>query len=338
MDQDDVCITIKKPTLRSHPKLLVTGELPKYLSFFLGYIPGVKIDDDDLVWVPREPRLLELLLRDIPPPVQLSDTVRTWYDATLKYEKKRVALTKLEDIVVPGVDERLTAFQRVGVNFVLNNKRCILADDVGMGKTAQVLEAIELSERQQCVLVICTNSAKWWWKDEIEKWFPGQDRFVVEAATRRDDILRFQETQGFLIINWELVRLLPQLKNKPWHWIVADEAHRLKNHTTQTWKHVNGLITQRLVLLTATPISNAPSDLWALLHLLYSAKYPSYKRFYEMYVNYTVDRNGFNKINRAKPTRNVELLQREIAPMMLRRDKDTYRSTLPPQNKVSHYS
>jgi len=294
---------------------------------------GIKTDDE-ISWVPKEPRLLELLLRDLPPPVLLSKDTRAWYESAIAYETRSIKLTKLSDIQIPGVDERLRAFQRVGVNYLLNTQRCILADDVGMGKTAQAIEAIELSKYHDRVLIICTNSAKWWLRDEIEKWFPCQERTVVEAATRQADLERYLTTKGFLIINWELLRLLPQLKKIVWHWIVADEAHRLKNHKTQFWKYLNGLLTRRLVLLTASPISNEPADLWALLHLLHPTRYPSYWRFYEMYVNYYFDKNGYKKVNRSKPVRNIELLQREIAPVLLRRDKEGYRSTMPPQNKV----
>jgi len=333
MPQSDVYISVARPTPRSSLKLRITGEIPQHLGFFLRYLQGAKLDED-ILWLPREPRLLELLLRDIPSNVLLSTDVQTWYEDLLVREQKSVALTKLDNIQVPGIDKRLRAFQQVGVNFILKNKRCILADDVGMGKTAQVLEAIELSKNHQRILVICTNSAKWWWKDEVEKWFPGQHRTVVEAATRQETMQRYKEINGFLIINWELVRLMPQLQQYVWHWVVADEAHRLKNHKTQVWKHVNGLLTQRIVMLTASPISNEPADLWALLHLLYPKQYPSYRRFYGMYVNSYLDMNGYVKINRAKPVRNVELLQREIAPVLLHRDKEGYRSTLPPQNKV----
>jgi len=294
---------------------------------------GVKTDGD-VAWVPKEPRLLELLLRDLPPPVQLSEDTKAWYKSTIEYETKSIQLTKLSDIRIPGVDTRLKAFQRVGVNYLLKTRRCILADDVGMGKTAQAIEAIELSGNNDRVLIICTNSAKWWLRDEIEKWFPGQNRNVVEAATRQADLERYLTTKGFLIINWELLRLIPQLKKVVWQWIVADEAHRVKNHKTKFWKHLNGLLTRRLVLLTASPISNNPADLWALLHLLQPTRYPSYWRFYEMYVNYYLDKNGYKKVSRSKPVRNVELLHREIAPVLLRRDKEGYRSTLPPQNKT----
>jgi len=325
-------ISLAKPTPRSTVKFHVQGTLPPVLSAFLERVSGVKIEDDD-AWVPKEPRLLELLLRDVDS-VHLNEEVRTWYETLLTYERKSIALTKLEDMSSLDVDERLVAYQRVGVNFILKTRRCILADDSGMGKTAQAIEAIELSEEHKRILIVCTNSAKWWWKDEIEKWFPGQDRVVVEAATRKDDFQAYQETQGFLIINWELVRLMPELRGLAWRWIVADEAHKLKNRSTKTWKGVNSLMTRRLLLLTASPISNEPADLWALLHLLYPDRYRSYQRFYELYVNYFIARSGYRKINRSNPVRNVDLLQREIAPILLRRDWQGYRDTLPPQNKV----
>lgn len=334
IDSRAVLVGGGRRTGRSRPQLRIDGDLPYLLEQSLMQIPGIRHTSGRL-WLPKEPRLLELLLRELPSAaVHVTDDVRKWYNQILKAEKKRVALTLLEDIDLPGVDDRLRSFQRVGVNFILQSKRCILADDIGLGKTAQILEAIRRSEWHHRILVVCTNSSKWWWREEIEKWFPGQLRVVVEAATREDDLQRYGDRAGFLIINWALVRLIPELKRWSWHWIVADEAHYLKNRKTQRWAHFKELVTRNLVMLTGTPIANMPADLWALLHLLRPEMYPSYWRFYEMYVNYYTDWHGYKKINRANSVRNADLLQREIAPILLRRSKEKYRETLPPQNKV----
>jgi SNF2 family DNA or RNA helicase len=277
--------------------------------------------------------MLELILRDAPANVQIADDVRDWYNGILETERTSIMLSQLTDIPIAGVDHRLMSYQRVGVNFLIRHKRCILADDVGLGKTAQVLEAMEAINTQGRVLIICTNSSKYWWREEIEKWFPGKSRIVIESAKRNALFADFKREAEFLIINWEAVRLMPELKQVPWQWIVADEAHRLKDRNTIVRNAVNALHSNRIVLVTATPVVNMPADLWSLLNLLYPERYPSYWRFYEMYVNYTIGWHGYKEINRDAPVRNPELLQRELAPVMLRRTRTQYRKTLPPQYK-----
>lgn len=322
-------------TTKSQISLVVEGweHLPYKFRMYVESIPGVRTQQD-IVYLPREPRMLELLLEDYKDKFTLSNGVRTWYNEILKTEAAQVSRTKLDDIDIPETDTRLRPYQRVGVNFILRNRRCILADDIGLGKTAQAIEAIEHSAANTRILVVCPNTSKWWWKDEIEKWYPGQARIVVEAKTRAANVEQYKKQDGFLIINWALVRLMPYLKQRSWNWVIADEAHRLSNRTTQRWVHFKQLRTQRLLFLTGTPVHNSPADLWALLHLLFPDKYTSYWRFYEMYVNYKEDWHGYKKIDRADPIRNKSLLQREVAPIMLQRKKEDFRNTLPPQNKV----
>lgn len=322
-------------TNRSQLSLVVTGwnELPYQLRSFVESIPGVRARND-VAYIPRDPRMLELLLHAHQDIMQLSDGVRYWYNLILRTEKAKVARTLLEDIDLPGTDTRLRPYQRVGVNFILRNRRCILADDIGLGKTAQAIEAIEHAPVNKRVLVICPNTSKWWWSEEIDEWYPNQFRVVVEAKTRQADLKRYGDREGFLIINWALVRLMPELSRYIWHWVIADEAHRLSNRKTQRWAHFKNLIAKRMVFLTGTPIHKSPADLWALLHLLFPNRYTSYWRFFEMYVNYRDGWHGYKEIDRADPVRNKELLQREIAPIMIQRSKDKYRTTLPPQDKT----
>ena len=63
------------------------------------------------------------------------------------------------------------AHQSEAVEFLLKNRRCILADDMGVGKT---LSAI-LAARGRTI-VLCKSSLKANWLREIKTAFPGTDR------------------------------------------------------------------------------------------------------------------------------------------------------------------
>lgn len=54
-----------------------------------------------------------------------------------------------------------------------------------------------------------------------------------------------------------------------WRYIVLDEGHTVKNHTSLTSKSLQGLKAEYRLILTGTPLQNNLSELWSLLHWLY---------------------------------------------------------------------
>jgi len=84
-------ISFQKPSPKATYKLTIAGELPIPLMTFLLGISGVK-HLQGLWYLPKEPRMLEILLRDVPAPIELSDEVKLWYNNILSEEQQGVAL------------------------------------------------------------------------------------------------------------------------------------------------------------------------------------------------------------------------------------------------------
>src|SRR5690606_39219505 len=131
-----------------------------------------------------------------------------------RIERNRVQmleLKELEDVElnVPFAD-KLRNYQRVGANFLSTTGKCILADDMGTGKTLQAITACEELGAER-VLVICPNSLKWNWYEEIGKWTDSKAVVVDGARAKREKVI--QEFQGmYLIINYESMRLHEELQ------------------------------------------------------------------------------------------------------------------------------
>lgn len=53
-----------------------------------------------------------------------------------------------------------------------------------------------------------------------------------------------------------------------WHYIVIDEAHKIKNEESQLSQVVRKLSTECKLLLTGTPLQNNLHELWSLLNFL----------------------------------------------------------------------
>lgn len=221
----------------------------------------------------------------------------------------RLATTVVD---VSGLVPGLYPFQQAGAQFLIAANDAILADPVGSGKTIQAIAAARATNNIPG-LVICPNSMKRTWAREIKKWWPGVPVFVPEgsAAKRSKTILESADQNGFVILNWEAVRLhsalagygsialtekekqIKELNRVPFKLVIADEAHRLKDpkskQTRAVWKVAHGPTVQTRWALTGTPLVNKPDTLWPILHFLNKEEWPSKVQFIDRYCQ-----TGFN--------------------------------------------
>jgi SNF2 family DNA or RNA helicase len=83
-------------------------------------------------------------------------------------------------------DEDLFPHQRAGVAFLSTAKRALLADEPGLGKTAQAIRALKrLQDNGEDVfpaLIVCPNTLKKNWAREFEKWWPGVKTQVIKGS------------------------------------------------------------------------------------------------------------------------------------------------------------
>jgi SWI/SNF-related matrix-associated actin-dependent regulator 1 of chromatin subfamily A len=167
--------------------------------------------------------------------------------------------------------------QEEGIKFLLKNKKCILADDMGLGKTLQSIVAA-LEVRAERVLVVCPSSLKINWMREIQNfcedvsiikgkhWDP--DRFTI---INYDILKNFHtiEERGKKYEDWELRREIVEFNPDL---IILDEAHFVKNHKSIRGKILKDISkrfkTERVWLLTGTPIANRPMDYFNLLSII----------------------------------------------------------------------
>jgi SNF2 family DNA or RNA helicase len=108
--------------------------------------------------------------------------------------------------------------QRAGVEFLATAKRALLADEPGLGKTAQAIRALsrlhEKGEDVFPVLVVCPNTLKKNWEREFAQWWPGIRVQVIGGTSvqrrKQFDPLINPEYEGpkphVLVINWESLR------------------------------------------------------------------------------------------------------------------------------------
>jgi len=92
------------------------------------------------------------------------------------------------------------------------------------------------------------------------------------------------------VTSFEGVRIcLSALRKVKWHYIVIDEAHKLKNDESQISKVIRKLETDRKLLLTGTPLQNNLKELWSLLNFLLPEIFDSSDLFDNWFENYEIE-------------------------------------------------
>jgi hypothetical protein len=147
----------------------------------------------------------------------------------------------------------------------------LLADEPGLGKTAQALLAAEAANAYP-LLVVVPNVVKTNWAREAARWTPHRPATVVQGDGENAD--------GFadiVVLNYEVLdRHMGWLGDFGFRGMVVDEAHFIKNRTSQRSQHVLALsdrIRSRmarplLMALTGTPLINDIEDFRAIWQFL----------------------------------------------------------------------
>ena len=147
----------------------------------------------------------------------------------------------------------------------------LLADEPGLGKTAQALLAAQAADAYP-LLVVVPNVVKANWAHEAELWTPGHPATVIHGNGETID--------GFadiVVVNYEVLdRHVGWLGDLGFRGMVVDEAHFIKNKTSQRSQHVLQLAERirtrtpnpLLMALTGTPLINDIEDFKAIWQFL----------------------------------------------------------------------
>ncbi|KAF3937496.1 hypothetical protein ABW19_dt0201046 [Dactylella cylindrospora] len=177
----------------------------------------------------------------------------------------------------------------------------ILADAMGLGKTLTTLAAIayskdksqEFSEQsstsehqwtKSTLVVLPSRQVLDVWDSEIKRRFQPHTMAVGHfhgdrRAKSSKDLLQYDvvlTTYHTLAADWKGRKVLQSLQ---WFRVVLDEAHWIRNQSTQLFKAAEHLKAERRWCLTGTPIQNSLHDLRSLLKFLRHAPFSSAKQF-----------------------------------------------------------
>ncbi len=168
-------------------------------------------------------------------------------------------------------------YQQYAINFITHNPITAVLLDMGMGKTAITLMAIDYLMYEYFeivkVLVICPLRVTRTWRDEVNKWeqLSGY-RLSIVTGTVAQRKKALAADADIYIINRENVPWLVDKSGVPFDFdmVVIDELSSFKNHQTARYKALMKVrpFIKRIVGLTGTPASQGLMDLFAEFKVL----------------------------------------------------------------------
>ncbi len=202
---------------------------------------------------------------------------------------------------------------------------CCLADDMGLGKTIQMLAAL-LRHKQRAdkeppstpSLLVVPASLIGNWMAEADRFAPALKVLVAHPSDAAYALLgeqakapaRLLRDVDLVITTYGMVARLEWLKQRPWQWVILDEAQAIKNPSARQTRAVKQLRGLARVALTGTPVENRLGDLWSIFDFLNPGLLGSATRF-----------KAFAKSLESREQARYAPLRKLVAPYILRRMK-----------------
>ncbi len=234
-----------------------------------------------------------------------------------------------------GFNGTLRGYQREGLGWLQFLQRFgfggCLADDMGVGKTAQVLALLEtrreLRKMQQLSkpsIAVVPKSLVFNWRQEAERFTP-QLRVVDHTGLDRD-VGQIANCDLVLTTYGTLRRDIAELQEIAFDYVILDEAQAVKNAQTDSAKAVRLLRGDHRLAMSGTPVENHIGELWSLFEFLNPGLLGASSLFK------AIGTNG-----RSIDDATLAIIQRGVRPFILRRTKEDVARDLPTKTEQTIY-
>ena len=196
-------------------------------------------------------------------------------------------------------------YQVEAVAKAVGNKRWLLLDDTGLGKTWEAIMVHKLSCPIGRVLIVtpaimCLN-----WMREYDKRYPkhmsighitkGINSKMSGPERERQNIARMAQIQ---VVSYGLVKEIPV--EPKYDLIILDEVHRCQSPTTQWSKHIKDLVranpASQILGLSATPMPDKPIQFWNIADIIWPERFGKQKHLHDKYVAWKFAIRYSNKV------------------------------------------
>lgn len=222
-----------------------------------------------------------------------------------------------------NIGRKLKQHQKDGIKFLLTNKKCVLADSMGLGKTSTAAVSAICTNVEK-VLIICPASVKSTWKRELMYYVDKDDITIVNGhnwdKSTKFTIINYDILDNFYTVPTEKIaeeveeydsngniikRLVLKTKKSTkksvieecmknsrlfqenFGCVIVDEVHRMVNNKSIRYQVIDDLFKRTRptfrFLLTGTPMTNKPMNLYHILKLINADITDDYRFYVKRY-------------------------------------------------------
>jgi SNF2 family DNA or RNA helicase len=222
----------------------------------------------------------------------------------------------------------LYEYQKEGLKWLqycsLNKIGGILADQMGLGKTAQIIALVAwIIERKilKNILIVVPSTLLENWKREFMFFAPSLKPYLHHGAIRSGSI-ELLTNESIVITSYSMIINDQYLFNKiKWGAIILDEASLIKNPNSERRISLSGIDADIKIAMTGTPIENSLIDLWSITDFVRPGYLGSIEEFTAKYIK----RNIEQTLSEA----DLISLRNDVSFIMLRRKKEDVLDSLP---------
>lgn len=197
-------------------------------------------------------------------------------------------------------------YQKVAIDFALQNQSSGLFLDMGLGKTVITLTVIEelknnYLEELKVLVIAPKRVAEDTWTTEYEKWDHLKNLKVVKViGNSKQRKAALEKEADIYIITRDNIAWLVDFLGKDWDFntVIIDELSSFKNHQSKRFKALRKVrpFINRIIGLTGTPAPNGYEDLWSQIYLLDRGERlgKTISEYRRKYFN-TLYRHGYNE-------------------------------------------
>lgn len=269
-------------------------------------------------------------------PLEIKEADRTRWENALQ-EAREYAVKRERALAAPQSAEpaegefygELREFQKMGLAYLLNNRRCLLADEMGLGKTVQALSFIATANTYPAIIVVPPHL--------VRNWVSECERFLKSDGSLRVHVIRglspyeLPEADVYIIHYLLLRGWKKELEKYEFSSVIFDEIQELRHAGTEKYSAASLLAgaSENVIGLSGTPIYNLGSEIWNVINIIDFHCLGDWESFSREWCC------GYGSRMIAKPELLGEHLKREG--LMLRRNKAEVLSELPPKRRLVQY-
>lgn len=150
----------------------------------------------------------------------------------------------------------------------------ILADEMGMGKTIQMIGVLMLNPQPKTLIIVPPILIQQWYREILK--YTGHKSVVYHGKDRKQ---KYLEDAIVVITSYDVVfrdsedGIFPSHTSISWNRIICDEAHHLRNSKTKIYHSISCLLEKQKIhnnvlwCITGTPVQNSMRDLYTLFGL-----------------------------------------------------------------------